>query len=170
MNATRKALIIDAINQLRPVHGYDLVPVNLILAQSALETGHWTSNLIETVNNAFGMKHPRVRPTTSAGATSAGFAIYPDLCNSVEDYLLRQKNFNIPNTANPVEYITATVNSGYAEDPNYASKWLALYNQFQGTSVPPGPFPPGQPNDNSATQTAILLGIAAIAVYYLTRK
>lgn len=167
MNTTRRDLIIDAINQLRPVHGYSLVPVNLILAQSALETGYWDSNLIANYNNAFGMMHPAQRPSTSAGAVSAGFASYADLCNSVEDYLLRQKYFNIPNTPDARTYVRATVDSGYATDPAYADKWLAVYSQLQGTTLPPGYNPPAQGNNQNMV---ILLGLAAFAAYYLTRK
>lgn len=116
------------------------VDVVAALAQSALETGFWSSPLVRNHSNAFGMRGPNTRPFES-GATSSGFAIYPSLELSVKDYLERQKQFGIPGAGGDGSmtygaagdmtdaYIEATLNSGYmtpAEVPGYRELWYDI--------------------------------------------
>ena len=125
----RKASVEGALLALKSSYGFDAVPIGVMMAQSQLETGAWTSNVIATTNNAFGMGYPHSRPTKATGSVNGPegpVAVYASLYDSAEDYLMRQKNFGIPNTADPLTYINATVASGYASDPQYATKWAQL--------------------------------------------
>jgi flagellum-specific peptidoglycan hydrolase FlgJ len=123
----RAGSILQAARDLAPAYGFDRVDPALILAQAAHETGGFDSSLIRQTNNAFGLKHPKQRPTKSIGATANNYATFSTLRDGVEDYLMRQKYFRIPNTSDPVAYVDATFASGYAEDPAYKAKWLATY-------------------------------------------
>lgn len=138
----RRQLVKEAILALRGYYGFSVVPWQLILAQAILETGHFTSNLVVQHNNAFGMMHPTQRPNTSDGATSSGFATYSDLFQSVQDYFLRQRYFNIPNTSNVQQYMDATRQSDYFTQPDYLDRWMAVYQDVMD-GVPPPADPPG---------------------------
>jgi len=76
--------------------GYSDYVVELLLAMSALESGRWTSNLYQTYNNPWGMKHPVRRPTTSAGPLSNGFAHYTTVDSAAKDIFLWLEYNNSP--------------------------------------------------------------------------
>lgn len=134
--STGRALLLSTIERLAPQYGFGDVSPALLVAQSELETGGWTSAIFRENRNAFGMKHPSVRPTTSIGS-SRGHAVYRSVEDSVKDYFLRQQNFRIPNTPDVARYVASTVGTGYAEDPQYVGKWLRLYsNQPDGVAAP----------------------------------
>lgn len=61
----------------------------VVLAQSMVETGNFTSKIFETNHNLFGMKVANIRPTTNQGEQS-GHAYYTNWKNSVIDYALWQ--------------------------------------------------------------------------------
>jgi len=103
---------------------YRLVPPELIVGQAALETGNFTSAILRENRNLFGLKLPKVRPTLATGE-NRGHATFSTVEDSVRDYILRQRNFSIPDTSNATEYMRATVASGYATDPDYLRKWAA---------------------------------------------
>jgi hypothetical protein len=42
--------------------------MDIIIAQAKLETGGYTSRIFRESNNLFGMRHPRIRPSTSLGS------------------------------------------------------------------------------------------------------
>jgi hypothetical protein len=166
----RRAETLAALITHQATAGLDRVDPYLMLAQAELESGRFTSRLTVEENNAWGMMRPRVRPTTAVGETALGFAVYNSLSEGARDYLLRQQHFNIPNTDDPEEYIRATVASRYAEDPQYAAKWRALY--VPGQPRPDGgglafPTQPPPPIDQAGGGINLLL-LAAIA-YLLTR-
>lgn len=108
-----------------PAMGYGSVPAAVIVAQARLETGNFTSAIFRENRNAFGLKLPKVRPTLATGE-ARGHATFASVDDSVRDYMLRQRAFNIPNTSDAAQYISATVRSGYAEDPAYARKWAEM--------------------------------------------
>jgi len=116
--------------------GYPNVPAVVMLAQSALETGNWTSSAMWNHNNVFGM-HANSRNYANhtwvgdGGATLAG---YEDIYASCGDYLARQRQFHIPD-GDGVDYMQATVDSGYAADPDYLSKWAAKVLELSGEPV-----------------------------------
>jgi hypothetical protein len=64
----------------------------IILAQSILETGHYTSRIFEENNNLFGMKEAKARSTTALG-TQLGHAYYNNWKESVLDYALFQNAY-----------------------------------------------------------------------------
>jgi flagellum-specific peptidoglycan hydrolase FlgJ len=127
--------LVSAVVSRADQYGYNRVPLGLVLAQSALETGYWTSDVFRNGNNAFGMRLASVRDTPAVGVY-AGHAKYLNLQDSAWDYWDRQHAFDIPNTADVQEYVRATVASNYATDPNYGAKWLAVYDQAFGDYVP----------------------------------
>lgn len=131
----RKNEVYSAILIFLPVYHFEKVDPLLILAQSVHETQNFTSPLVVNYNNAFGMKQPTQRPTTSQGPTSNNYATYATLADSVEDYFMRAREFGMPNTEDPVEFVNATVESDYAEDPNYVNAWT---NWFVQLSDSPG--------------------------------
>lgn len=122
---TPPAFMVAAVQDLRSAYGFDAVPVDVVLAQSALETGNWTSRLFLERSNAFGMRMPRQRRTNAIGETPEGFAVYANPADSVADYFSRQRAFGIPNTSDAVEYMRATVASGYAQEGGYFDAWAA---------------------------------------------
>ena len=125
MNAP-PAELVAALRALAPAYGFGRVPLGLFLAQSALETGYWSSDVFRHGNNAFGLRRARVRPTPAVGIY-AGHAQYLSLTDSVKDYLDRQRAFRIPDTSSAEVYVEATVASGYATATRYGSSWLSLY-------------------------------------------
>ena len=92
----------------------------IVIAQAKLETGNFTSPIFRESNNLFGMKHPRVRQTTSLGS-HRGHAYYHHWTDSVRDYVMwlqyyQQRGYC---TRDYIAFITAI---GYAEDPYYIDK------------------------------------------------
>lgn len=133
----RAAAIMTAAYYLGPVYGYvDLDPL-LVLAQSAFETGNFTSRLIVEQRNAFGMRQPAQRPTTSTGAGPTGFATYETLADSVEDYFIRQAYFNVPDSMLAETYIQGTLASGYSSEAHYGAAWLNKYRELIQAGAPP---------------------------------
>lgn len=132
----RAALILEAATDLRDQYGFGLVDPNLVLAQSAHETGGFDSSLVVETNNAFGLKFPAQRQTTATGHTANNYGIFNSLADSVADYYMRQRNFHIPNTADAQTYVDATFSSGYAEDPSYKQKWLRTYYEDGYAELP----------------------------------
>ena len=132
--------VMSAIYAFREAYGYGHVDPVLIFAQAYHETGDFSSPLCQDYRNCFGMKMPRTRPNTATGETPSGYASYDSYADGVIDYFLRQANFHIPDTSNATEYVDATLDSGYAEDPDYRRKWLAIYGEMKAgpTPVPDG--------------------------------
>lgn len=136
--------------------GFAVDPL-FILCQSALETGHFKSDLIKTANNAFGMNYRSDPVSPEIGETSSGFAIYENLDDAVFDYCKRQADFHVYTGTDPLSYAQSTKASGYAEDPDYIAKWMAIWNnvwaydwaQAVGAEFGTGPGP--GPNDQDGT-------------------
>ncbi|WP_417290942.1 glucosaminidase domain-containing protein [Corallibacter sp.] len=103
----------------------------LLYSQAYHETGNFTSNIFKHNKNLFGMKKATVRDTTAIGEAS-GHATYNSLSDSVIDYILRQRDFKIkPRLFNDNQYMLDTLNSNYAEDTNYLSKWQNIHKTLQ---------------------------------------
>jgi len=62
---------------------------HIVMAQSIVETGHWSSNIFKENHNLFGMKEARVRVNTAKG-TQYNHAFYHDWRESVYDYAFYQ--------------------------------------------------------------------------------
>jgi len=91
----------------------------IALAQILLETGDLESDLCWTAYNLFGMKLPRVRPTTAIGKYK-GHAVYCSWKSSIADYRLWQKYHQ--KYYNSYQSYISFIGNRYATDPNYLKK------------------------------------------------
>jgi flagellum-specific peptidoglycan hydrolase FlgJ len=109
---------------------YNIKFPNIVFAQSLIETGHFTSDLLHMENNLFGMKYPNRRKTTSLGKSNSGYASYEKWTDSVEDYSLWQQNMlNSRDNITESEYLSL-LGRVYAEDKDYVSKIkFLIYNK-----------------------------------------
>jgi len=108
--------------------GYLIDPL-FVLCQAALETGNFTSSLHRNALNSFGMMHRSDPASPQIGATDSGFAEYADRYDAAWDYFKRQQDFGIDKSiTDPLTYANAVKASGYAEDPDYIFKWMAIWN------------------------------------------
>jgi uncharacterized FlgJ-related protein len=97
----------------------DSMNAEYTIKQIYLESGHLKSFLCEQNNNLTGMKHPRVRETTSLGKKN-GYAHYENWIQCVKDiYLWRKDNKLLVVSENKLLNI---LEKKYAEDPNYTKK------------------------------------------------
>ena len=99
---------------------YNVPYKRYIIKQAILETGNFTSVIFMESHNLLGMKHPRVRPTTSIG-TNRGHASYLHWTDSVIDYLLWLEYFKNRGWDTD-DYFQFLRDVGYAEDPYYIYK------------------------------------------------
>jgi len=125
------------------------VDPRMLLAQAALETG-WGQKTIRhpdgrSSHNLFNIKAGRHwqagRVTVNsleyvngvAVRKRADFRAYDDYAQSFEDYvsLLRKPRYAeaLRHSRDPEKYIRALQQAGYATDPNYADKILAIYHR-----------------------------------------
>ncbi|SMP16535.1 Bax protein [Desulfurobacterium pacificum] len=66
----------------------NIVPVSLVLAQAAIESGWGTSRFFTEANNAFGIySYSKKRKCLKAKKSGACLKVYPDLYESVKDYI-----------------------------------------------------------------------------------
>ncbi len=102
---------------------------DVVLFQSFLETGFYTSDIFLNGNNLFGMKYPKLRKTTAIGEYK-GHAKYQHWIDSVIDYKLWQDwyksvGYRIDGNEN-FEYMVFLRCIQYAEDPYYIHKLVRL--------------------------------------------
>jgi len=92
---------------------------HIVLAQSMIETGSFSSEIFKHNHNLFGMKEPSSRATVAKG-TSRGHAYYDHWTQSVVDYALFQSRYmsHLKSESAYLEYL----GKHYAEDPNYVTK------------------------------------------------
>ncbi len=123
------------------------VDPRVLLAQAALETG-WGKAIPaypdgRPAHNLFGIKAdpswqgPRIARWTIEHAAGVAerrredFRAYPDGAASFADYvrLISGSARYAPalDAADPEGYVRAVADAGYATDPDYAAKWLAVY-------------------------------------------
>jgi len=89
---------------------------HIVLAQSIVETGHWTSRIFIENHNLFGMKEAYVRVHTAKG-TQHNHAYYENWRESVYDYAFYQCRY-LGGLKTEEEYFQYLSRS-YAEAPNY---------------------------------------------------
>lgn len=89
---------------------------HIVLAQSIIETGHWSSRIFKENNNLFGMKEAYVRVHTAKG-TQHNHAYYENWRESVYDYAFYQCRYlgGIKTEEEYLQYLSRS----YAEAPNY---------------------------------------------------
>lgn len=121
----KKALIYFYITILKYFYGFGKISTSLVYAQAWHETGGFQSNIYRENNNLFGMRKAKIRKSPALGERN-GSAYYRSDFDSIRDYFSRQKNFRI-NSESDELFLSSTVNSGYAEDPNYKTKWETTF-------------------------------------------
>jgi uncharacterized FlgJ-related protein len=90
--------------------------IDIMVAQSRIETGWYTSKIFIHNNNLFGMKLPERRGTTAIGS-NRGHAQYTSWQQSVADYKLWQSKVLIKNKSRR-KYLRY-IGRNYAENDNY---------------------------------------------------
>jgi uncharacterized FlgJ-related protein len=106
-----KEALIEMIKELGIKHP------EIVLAQSILETGHWTSNIFKENYNLFGMKQARSRIRTAKG-TQLNHAYYNSWQESVYDYAFYQCRY-LSKISSDEDYFAA-LDASYAEANNYS--------------------------------------------------
>ncbi len=126
------------------------VPANILLAQSALETG-WGNKVIQHSNgqnshNLFGIKADRQWQGQQVNVSSlefvdgkakrefSNFRVYESYKQSFDDYVEFIKSNDryrtaLQNAGDGAAYIKTLQDAGYATDPQYASKVLNIINR-----------------------------------------
>lgn len=94
----------------------DSMNAEYTIKQIYLESGHLKSYLAKKNNNLTGMRHPRVRETTSLGDKN-GYAYYKNWIDSVKDIYLWRKANNLIGVSEDV--LLKSLRKKYAQDPNY---------------------------------------------------
>lgn len=89
---------------------------HIALAQSIVETGHWTSRIFKENHNLFGMKEAYVRVHTAKG-TQHNHAYYENWIESIYDYAFYQCRYlsSISTEESYFKYLSES----YAESPTY---------------------------------------------------
>lgn len=101
--------------------------VDVAIAQMKLESATGTSKIFREGNNLFGMKHPRVRPTTSLGVKN-NHAYYSHWRQSCVDYALFQAYvMDLDNSISEDAWLDY-IGRVYAEDTEYTKKLLKIKN------------------------------------------
>jgi flagellum-specific peptidoglycan hydrolase FlgJ len=90
--------------------------VDVMVAQSRIETGWYSSKIFKEGSNLFGMKLAKRRKTTALGEHRK-HAKYSDWTKSVEDYKLWQEMV-LKKVSSKQEYLSY-IGKYYAENPNY---------------------------------------------------
>lgn len=96
---------------------------SIVLAQSKLETGNYTSPIFLQNNNLFGMKCAQTRATTNTGE-NLNHAKYNTWQESLLDYSLWQESFT--RDLNTEEEYLQFLDKYYAEGMNYSNKLKQL--------------------------------------------
>lgn len=114
--------------------GYSKQAAIILVQQSQLESGNFTSNLYKNGRNMFGMKKPFKRPTLSKEyeyqLPEGAFATFNTLAESVLDRIMWDEYFKIDSSLNGIEYLTSVQEKGYAQDGKYMSKVLSIEPQL----------------------------------------
>jgi uncharacterized FlgJ-related protein len=94
----------------------DSMNAEYTIKQIYLESGHLKSFLSKKNNNLTGMRHPRIRQTTSLGEKN-GYAYYKNWIDCVKDIYLWRKANNLIGVSENV--LLKSLRVKYAQDPNY---------------------------------------------------
>lgn len=103
---------------------------DIVILQSRLETGYFTSDIFLNGNNLFGMRYPSRRPTVATGIYKE-HAQYAHWSDSVIDYVLWQRyyqsrGYRLEGEIDSGFYLVFLKSIPYAEDPRYVPKLVAL--------------------------------------------
>jgi hypothetical protein len=112
--------LFDETNLHLMLEGFNIKFIDIVIAQSKLETGNYSSDIFLETGNLFGMKPARLRPYTHYGE-HRGHADYKGNWKlSVIDYALWQaREAKNVKTENQYYFLLSKM---YAEDSDYISK------------------------------------------------
>jgi uncharacterized FlgJ-related protein len=111
------------------ITGLNLLYPEVVIAQSKIETGNYTSDIFKSTGNLFGMKPARNRPYTHYGEYKGHADYLGNWRLSVIDYALWQSKEASKSSVKSVEeYLTLLKIKGYAEDNDYISKIRNIIN------------------------------------------
>ena len=96
---------------------YDVDYTGIVLRQSLLETGNYTSTICKENNNLFGMKLAKIRNTTAIGE-NRNHAKYTHWIESIKDYKLYQE-YNKKKIKKSKGYYDFLHNNGYSTNKTY---------------------------------------------------
>lgn len=150
------------------------IPAPVIVAQACLETGFgkWIPTDLATGRysyNLFGIKWTGEGDYVSAWTTEyvggkrvrvvARFRAYRDFQGSLEDYadlLLLGPRYRdcLKAGGDPEAYVRCIAAAGYATDPHYADKVIAIMRKWRLLALAPGPFPDVAAGDPAAEAIA----------------
>jgi hypothetical protein len=116
-NAFSEDKLIDKLTELNVKFPY------IVLAQSKLETGNYTSKIFKENNNLFGMREAKQRITTAVG-TEHNHAYYHSWHESVLDYAFYQCRYL--SGINTEEQYFNYLRQSYAEDPSYVNRLITI--------------------------------------------
>jgi hypothetical protein len=111
-NKFTKEKLVEELKRLNIKHPH------IVMAQSIIETGHWSSKIFRENHNLFGMREAKSRINTAAG-TQSNHAYYETWIESVYDYAFYQCRY-LGGIRTEAEYYAYLGNS-YAEDPDYVN-------------------------------------------------
>lgn len=103
---------------------------DIVILQSQLETGHYTSDIFLNGNNLFGMKYPSRRPTVATGIYKE-HAKYDHWSDSVVDYAMWQeyylsRGYRLEWEIDNDFYLIVLKSIPYAEDSRYVPKLVEM--------------------------------------------
>jgi|TARA_B110000908_G_scaffold54835_1_gene66817 uncharacterized FlgJ-related protein len=96
---------------------------HIVLSQTILETGHYTSDIFKENNNLFGMREPRIRVNTVRG-THSGHGFYDNWMESLYDYGFYNSRY-LGKLKTEEEYFKY-LSKHYATDVTYVSKLKSI--------------------------------------------
>lgn len=101
---------------------------HIVLSQSIIESGNYTSKVFLENNNPFGMKLSWNRSTTALGIKN-GYAYYSNLRDAIIDYAFMQ--FSYYRSAKTEEDYYLLLQKSYAEDKEYINKVRKIANKLK---------------------------------------
>ena len=100
----------------------------IVLSQSIIESGNYTSKVFLENNNPFGMKLSWNRSTTALGIKN-GYAYYSNLRDAIIDYAFMQSSYY--RSAKTEEDYYILLQKSYAEDKEYINKVRKIANKLK---------------------------------------
>lgn len=101
---------------------------HIVLSQSIIESGNYTSKIFLENNNPFGMKLSWNRATTALGIKN-GYAYYSNLRDAIIDYAFMQSSYY--RSAKTEEDYYILLQKSYAEDKEYINKVRKITNKLK---------------------------------------
>lgn len=116
-NTTHKTLHLNKYNVILILKYYDIKYPDIVLSQSLIESGNFSSKLCYKYHNLFGMNVPSKRLTTAIN--NSGYAKYNNWIESIGDYKLYQEYIITNNCITSRKEYLQYLRKNYAESPNY---------------------------------------------------